>query len=391
MDMKIFAKTIEPLAQQQLDTLCAQEAFKDAKIRIMEDCHAGAGCVAGFTANLGDKVVPNLIGVDIGCQVSVSKIPVDSFEVRVLDKALHTGIPVGFNAHISPVADGNFIKSLLCYDKLRHKEAFANQIGTLGGGNHFIEVDSGPDGSFYLIIHSGSRNLGKQVAQYYQSVAITDVRNRSDNQKNRANEIIARCKRKHTEQDIPELLSLIPNDSRTPGNLCYLEGEHRDDYLHDMRICEQYAALNHETMRNIIFERMGWQSPEEGFTSEHNYIDLKDNIIRKGATPARYGQNLIIPLNMRDGCIFGVGKGNDDRNQSAPHGAGRLMSRTQAFNSLNLPQFQSDMTGIYSSCVDKERLDESPRAYKDENEIINGIADTVDIKFISKPVYNFKG
>ncbi len=356
---KVFTKNIDEKALEQIIEFCDQEFAQGSKIRIMPDCHAGAGCVIGFTADLGDKVIPNLVGVDIGCGMYVAELGKVDMDLPKLDRIINRYIPAGMDIHDRRMVNFNELDNLYCYRDLKNMPRIENSLGTLGGGNHFIECNIDPEGNTYLVLHSGSRNLGKQVADLYQKLAI-------DRQKNKSNG------------------SKVANPA-----LCYLTGKQKDQYLHDMAICQGYAALNRETMAEMILDRMSLASKNH-FHTIHNYIDFKDNIIRKGSVAAYEGEKIIIPINMRDGSIIARGKGNPDWNYSAPHGAGRLMSRTQAKQRVSLAEFEKSMQGIYTTSVNSNTLDESPMAYKPLKEIVDNIQDAAEITAIIKPIYNFK-
>lgn len=389
MNLKIFTDDIEQKALEQVETLCRQPAFADCKVRIMPDVHAGAGCVIGFTADLGKKVIPNVVGVDIGCgmlTVALGKIDIDFNE---LDRVIRQFIPCGMNVHEDAFVFDISDLGLVCDLKLKKKDWLNASLGTLGGGNHFIEIDADEDGNKYLVIHSGSRNLGKQVCEIYQERA---VRNCSQNKRDDVikNAILA-LKAAGRESEIEETIRNIKADVRfadVPKELCYLDGQDREDYLHDMKACQFFAFLNRGVMSRIIIESMGWENAAT-FETVHNYIG-DDNIVRKGAIAAYKGQRVLIPMNMRDGCIIGIGKGNEDWNNSAPHGAGRIMSRKQAKSTISLNEYKSSMDGVYSTCIDESTLDESPMAYKPMDEILRYIEPTVEIERIIKPIYNFK-
>lgn len=397
-DLKIFTENIEQEAIDQINTLLDQPAFANCKVRIMPDVHAGAGCVIGFTANLGDKVIPNIVGVDIGCgmlTVNLGKIDIDYAK---LDATIRAKIPCGRNVRGKMIKDLHLctsqaiIEKLRCKDELRNRSWLERSMGTLGGGNHFIEIDEGADGTKYLIIHTGSRNLGKQVAEYYQRLAIR----RFYSKKEERAEIIAKLKAEGRERDIQVELAKLEykQSSGMPKDLCYLEGSDRDDYLYDMRLCQAFAASNRIFIADDIHKGMGWKSSwspanHAWFHTVHNYID-GENMIRKGAISAKAGEKLLIPINMRDGCIIGVGKGNEDWNYSAPHGAGRIMSRHKARELVSLDEFEKSMDGIYTTSVCADTVDEAPMVYKPMDEIIANVHDTVDILEIVKPVYNFK-
>jgi RNA-splicing ligase RtcB len=390
-DLKIFTENIEETARKQINTLLEQSAFKDCKIRIMPDVHAGSGCVIGFTGDLGDKVIPNIVGVDIGCGMQTVELGDIDIDFEKLDKVIHDNVPSGFNVHENPVVEFPKLNELYCYDELRNKERIVCSIGTLGGGNHFIEVDIDEDNNKYLIIHSGSRNLGKQVADIYQELAIKTIRNVNISQKQ--NKIIEEYKASGREKEISTAIKQLKREYKDyydiPKELCYLENENREKYLHDMEICQEFAVMNRTWISNIILSAMGWKEANR-FETIHNYIDHDNNIVRKGAVSAYKGERLIIPINMRDGCIIGIGKGNQDWNYSAPHGAGRVMSRMEAKRSVSMNDFEKSMKGIYTTSVNQSTIDESPMAYKPMQEIIDCIGDTVEIERIIKPVYNFK-
>lgn len=393
-DLKIFTENIESEALNQIYTLIKQPAFSNCKIRIMPDVHAGAGCVIGFTADLGDKVIPNIVGVDIGCGMLTTNLGNIDINFGKLDDVIRRYVPSGKNVHEveNPIVN-DIIDKLYCKNELKNKEWLKKSCGTLGGGNHFIEVDTDSNGNKYLVIHSGSRNIGKQVAEIYQQMAIDDISGKS-NFKEESEKLIAEYKKNGKEREISnaikELKQSYKNDSpKIPKDLSYLVGEHREMYLHDMKLCQEFADTNRKTMRNIICIHMGWKI-EETFQTIHNYIEHDTNIVRKGAISARKGEKLLIPINMRDGCIIGIGKGNADWNQSAPHGAGRIMSRSKAKEEISVEEFEKSMQGIYTTSVNQSTIDESPMAYKSMDEILENIKDTVEIEKIVKPIYNFK-
>ena len=408
-DLKIFTDNIEREAIDQINTLLEQPAFADCKVRIMPDVHAGAGCVIGFTADLGDKVIPNIVGVDIGCgmlTVELGRIDtgingktdssivnyVTDIDYEKLDNVIRTCIPSGRNVH----EEINYIfpelKNLRCYNKLKNIDWLERSMGTLGGGNHFIEIDEGFEGRKYLVIHTGSRNLGKQVADYYQNLAVELMIGR-DKLAYERDRLIAEYKDQGRSSEIQDAIKELRNTWRKktndiPKELCYLTGKYRDDYIYDMKICQRFAKQNRLMIALKIMLSMGWYSIDL-FETVHNYID-ESNMIRKGAISAKKGEKVLIPINMRDGSLLCVGKGNEDWNCSAPHGAGRIMSRSKARESISMESFRESMTGIYTTSVCESTIDESPMAYKSMNEIINNIKDTVDILDVLKPVYNFK-
>lgn len=387
-NLKIFTDNIEDKARAQIDELMNQEAFKDAKVRIMPDVHAGKGCVIGFTANLGDKVVPNLVGVDIGCGMLTVNLGREDINLASIDRVIRENIPSGYNVHDtpSPNIDEVILDDLYCRPYLKNVDHIRKSVGTLGGGNHFIEIDVDKVGNQYLIIHTGSRNLGKQVAEYYQELAVKTSAGRD---KLSVERLIADYKATGREKEIEGALeSLKTSAPIVPKHLAYLEGEYRRQYLHDMRLCQVFADINRIEIAGAI---LGTDPHYYGaFSTVHNYIDFESNIVRKGAISARAGKKVLIPLNMRDGCILGVGKGNPDWNYSAPHGAGRLMSRAEAKRTVSMEDFKNSMSGIYTTSVTESTIDESPFAYKAPEEIIERISDTVDIIEVLKPIYNFK-
>ena len=394
-NLKIFTDNIEQEAIDQINTLMEQPAFSDCKVRIMPDVHAGAGCVIGFTADLGDKVIPNIVGVDIGCgmlTVELGKIDIDYAE---LDRVIRENVPSGFNVHEGRKVRYNRLQDLRCYRELKDTRRLERSIGTLGGGNHFIEIDEGCNGKKYLVIHTGSRNLGKQVADYYQKLAVELMQGKDEliaKQEQLISEYKACGRKNEIQQAITELRrNFKAKQLDTPKDLCYLTGKYRDDYLHDMRICQEFAIVNRWLIAHTICFEMGWGLSDllDSFETVHNYID-DFNMVRKGAISANAGEKLLIPINMRDGCIIGVGKGNEDWNCSAPHGAGRIMSRSKARELLSLDAFKKSMDGIYTTSVGEDTIDEAPMAYKPMDEIVENIKDTVDILEIIKPVYNFK-
>lgn len=402
-DLKIFTDDIEQEAIDQINLLLEQEPFKDCKVRIMPDVHAGKGCVIGFTADLGDKVIPNIVGVDIGCGMLCVELGNIDLDLEKLDKVINENIPAGRNIREEKLVNFDKINDLYCLRELKETKKFNRALGTLGGGNHFIEVDVDEDGNKYLVIHTGSRNLGKQVADYYQNLAIELCSGREEMFKSKE-EIIKIYKEQGRKAEIQKALKELEseykeNKPNLPNDLCYLEGKYRGMYLHDMKICQEYASLNRSYIANTILKNImyfkkaiepldSWDI--DYFETVHNYISFEDNIVRKGAIRANEGERVIIPINMRDGSIIAVGKGNEDWNNSAPHGAGRLMSRKKAKETFNLEEFKKSMADIYSTSVLEETIDEAPFAYKPMQEIIDNIQDTVEIEKIIKPIYNFK-
>ena len=390
-NLKIFTKNIEEQAINQINELLKQEAFKNSKVRIMPDVHAGKGCVIGFTGNLGNKVIPNIVGVDIGCGMLCVELGNVDLDLEKLDHVIRKYVPSGRNIH-EFVKMPFFIGNLKCYKELKEIDWLNNSLGTLGGGNHFIEVDVDEDNNKYLIIHTGSRNLGKQVAEIYQEKAIKYC-SYEDEMKDSKQKLIKEYKEQHRKKEIQDKLIEISKKyegkTKLPKDLCYLEGKLREDYLHDMKICQEFASKNRKEIAFIIMNKMNLDCINY-FETIHNYISFEDNIVRKGAISAKKGEKVLIPMNMRDGCIIGIGKGNDDWNCSAPHGAGRIMSRMQAKQTFNLDEYKKSMENIYTTSVNENTIDEAPFVYKPMQEIIDNIRDTVDIIKIIKPIYNFK-
>lgn len=395
-DLKIFTENIEPQALNQIYTLIKQPAFADCKVRIMPDVHAGAGCVIGFTADLGDKVIPNIVGVDIGCGMETVELGNIDIDLAKLDEVIRKYVPNGRNVHET---EDNFseiiINQLYCKDRLKNVDWLKRSGGTIGGGNHFIEIDIDDDGNKYLVIHSGSRNIGKQVAEIYQQMAIDDLSGANDLEEE-TKKLIEDYKRTGRQKDIQrgiaELKRKFQPTISVPKELSYLTGEHREMYLHDMKLCQEFAKVNRITIADQILIHLFGHFTDfyNTFETVHNYIEHDTNIVRKGAISAKEGETVLIPINMSDGCIIGRGKGNADWNYSAPHGAGRIMSRSKAKETVSLEEFEQSMQGIYTTSVNRSTIDESPMAYKPIEEIIANIQDTVEIVKIIKPIYNFK-
>lgn len=394
-NLKIFTTDIEDTAKEQIDLLLEQDAFKDCKVRIMPDVHAGAGCVIGFTANLGDKVIPNVVGVDIGCGMSwvIVNIPKAMISLEDVDRIIRDNIPSGMCVRTSPLYSPINLEDLYCYKELRNVNNHLNlSMGTLGGGNHFIEIDQMKDGRLVFIVHSGSRNLGKQVCEIYQQKAIKHCSFEKE-MKEEISQAIKTLKeqnrQKEIEQTIKRIKSKYDGKLKLPKDLCYIEGEEREAYLHDMRLCQKWASFNRSYILSIILQELGIYKGLELRETIHNYIG-DDNIVRKGAIRALKDEIVLIPINMRDGCIIGKGKGNYDWNYSAPHGAGRIMSRNEARQKLSLEKYKDEMKDIYTTSVCEQTIDEAPMAYKPINEILENIKDTVEVIDIIKPIYNFK-
>lgn len=385
--LKIYAATLEESAQQQIDDMSRSEAYKDCTIRIMPDCHAGAGCTIGTVIAIGDRIVPNTVGVDIGCGMLVVRLGKADIDLQRLDKVVNEKIPSGFNIHEKPVREMAFLDRFHCREAIDTDTA-QRSIGSLGGGNHFIEVDEGSDGEKYLVIHSGSRNLGKRVCEYWQRKAEGHCKRLGYDEQ----EIIAQLKAEGRQQEIAVAIKEAKKSVPKVGkDLAFIEGEDAEKYLYDMQLCQLYANTNRYAMARIICDEMEWLYSDIGnFTTIHNYIDIPHRILRKGAVRTLNGEKLIIPMNMRDGSLLCKGKGNIDWLYSAPHGAGRLMSRKQAISSLSMDEFRHEMQNVYSTSVCPETIDESPMVYKPMQEIVSQIADTVKIIDIIKPIYNFK-
>jgi RNA-splicing ligase RtcB len=380
-DIKIYATTLEDVALEQIKELGEFEPYADSKIRIMPDCHAGAGCTIGTTMEIKDKITPNLVGVDIGCGMLTVKLRETDIDLQKLDAVINEFVPNGFNIHSEPKADFEFDKLIA---KNLNIERAKLSIGSLGGGNHFIEVGKNSKNELFLVIHSGSRNIGGQVAKHYQDIAIENL---TDNSKERE-ALIAKLKKEGRQNEIGKELKKLKKPEINK-DLAYLTGVDFENYMHDMELMQKYAVLNRRTMANIILKEAGL-TELDSFETTHNYIDFNRMMLRKGAVSAENGETLLIPINMRDGSIIAKGKGNDDWNYSAPHGAGRLMGRKQAHKNLNFEEFKEQMKDVYSTSVLTETLDEAPNAYKPMNEILEAIGATAEIVDIIKPIYNFK-
>lgn len=386
-----YTDTLEDTAYAQIQAVCDEEAFKGSKIRIMPDVHAGKGCTIGTTMTVTDKVVPNMVGVDIGCGMFTVALGDADIDLEKFDDAAHF-IPCGRN-----VWDGRqerFDLSILrCYRNLKASKRLERSLGTLGGGNHFIEIDADENGNKYIVIHSGSRNLGKQVAEFYQKIAV-DLNLGKEEYFKQREEIIRTYKEQGRRTEIQTVLKTLEKEFEAkeptmPRELCYLYGTFMEDYLHDVNICQQFAKRNREKMAEILLERTGLAALDS-FQTIHNYIDVDEMILRKGSVSAKLGEKLLIPINMRDGSLICVGKGNSDWNYSAPHGAGRIMSRSAAFERLTMEEYQKEMAGIYTTCINTSTLDESPMAYKNMDDIVANIEPTAEIIAHIKPIYNFK-
>ncbi len=384
-----YAKVVEDEAIEQIKRMCDYEFTEGSKIRIMPDVHSGKGCTIGTTMTVTDKAVPNIVGVDIGCGMYTVNIGKDDIDFAKLDVAAHF-VPSGKN--VWEARQEKFdLQELRCYRDLKDVKRLERSLGTLGGGNHFIEVDRAQDGTNYLVIHTGSRNLGKQVAEIYQRLAI-DLNKGKETYFQQRDAIIQEYKAAGRRKEIQAALKAIAWETREasmPEDLCYLYGSYFEDYLHDVEVCQRFAKQNREKIAEVLLARTG-MSGTDAFHTIHNYIDTEEMILRKGAIAAHKGEKVLIPINMRDGSVLAVGKGNPDWNYSAPHGAGRIMSRTKAKEKLNLEEYKNAMAGIYTTSVNEATLDEAPMAYKSLEDIIDVIRDSVDVIDIMKPIYNFK-
>lgn len=386
-----YAAVVEEEAIEQIRRMCDYELTEGSKIRIMPDVHAGKGCTIGTTMTINDKVVPNIVGVDIGCGMYTVELGPVNIDFERVDAAVHE-IPSGRG-----VWEGRMerfdLTGLACYRSLKQTKRLERSLGTLGGGNHFIEIDVASDGNKYLVIHSGSRNLGKQVAELYQALAV-DLNLGKANYFEQRDEIIRTYKEQGRRSEIQAALKSLEAEWKAkeptmPADLCYLYGTYLEDYLHDVEICQQFARRSRERMAEIILEKTG-MTARSSFHTIHNYIDMKEMILRKGSIAAHAGELVLIPINMRDGSVLARGKGNPEWNFSAPHGAGRLMSRMKARETLNLEAYRKTMEGIYTTSVNESTLDEAPMAYKSLDDILDVIRDSVDVIEVLKPIYNFK-
>lgn len=387
---KVFTNIIEPEAYSQIQGLLNQPISKGEKIRIMPDVHAGVGCTIGTTMTITDKVIPSMVGVDIGCGMKVAKLTDKDVDLKKLDDFIHTNIPSGRNVREdfdSFYAILSSLQSLHCFENIDEERAYQS-IGTLGGGNHFIEVDKDKEGNLYLVIHTGSRYLGKQVATYYQNKA---YKNLTTIHHKEIKTMVENLKTQGREKEIQLTLDNLykTKKSNISKELSYVQGELFNDYIYDMGIVQRYAELNRDAILCTIITGMKLNAIDV-FDTVHNYIDTTNLVLRKGAVSAQKNEKLIIPMNMKDGSLICKGKGNIDWNCSAPHGAGRIMSRNQARKELSLDEFKQQMNGIYSTSVSKNTIDESPMVYKPMKDIVDNIGDTVEIIDVIKPIYNFK-
>jgi RNA-splicing ligase RtcB len=384
-----YTGALEPAAEAQIKAVCDRAEFADCKIRIMPDVHAGMGCTIGTTMTISDKIVPGMVGVDIGCGMETVKLAERNIDFAALDRLIRREIPCGreirdtrhaLNAEID-------LTTLRCAAKVNLDRA-RYSVGTLGGGNHFIEVDRNDGGELYIVVHSGSRHIGTEVASWYQDEAYRAI---GRSLKKRGEEVIAALKAEGRAREISETLKQLKAAEANiiPKDLAYVSDGLFEDYIHDMKLIQRFAVLNRQAMTEVILRGMGLTEADR-FTTIHNYIDTEEMILRKGSVSAKRGERLLIPINMRDGSLICVGKGNDDWNQSAPHGAGRLMSRTAAFKTLSMDEYAAEMRDVFTTSVNADTLDESPMAYKPMEEIVSRIAPTADILERIRPVYNFK-
>lgn len=408
-DVKIFTDNIEENAIEQIKELLSINVFADKKIRIMPDVHAGAGCVIGFTGNLGDRVIPNIVGVDIGCGMLILNLgKLTDIDFHAFHEHIRSNVPsgmivredrFGFKPLVGEEMDiyreaKELVIQLRCYRSLKDSGRINKAIGSLGGGNHFIELDKDDAGDVYLVIHTGSRNLGKQVADIYQAKAVKHLTDGDDEFEETIKRTIEEYKAAGRRNELQGVIKKMRKEHKEaepalPAALCYVEGQAREDYLHDMRLCQQWAVLNRKLISLLLLRFFPGIDIKDQFESVHNYIS-DDNMVRKGSISAKKGERSIIPLNMRDGSLLCTGKGNPDWNYSAPHGAGRVLSRTQAYEQIKMEDFEESMKGIYSESVNDSTRDESPMVYKPAEEIMANIADTVSVDNIIKPIFNFK-
>ena len=385
---KVFTDVVDEASISQVISLLNQPYVEGERVRMMPDIHAGAGCTIGTTMTIRDKICPNLVGVDIGCGMETIRIKESHIEPERLDKVIREGIPSGFNIRTNAHRFSKSIdlSGLCCAKKVNIDRAY-NSIGTLGGGNHFIEANTDDEGSIYIVVHSGSRHLGLEIANHYQEAAYNALTSYS---KEEIDSVIDTLKASGRANEIQGALKRLKSKrSPVPKHLAYVEGSLFDQYLHDMRIAQRFAELNRQAMMDTIVKGMGFHV-EEQFTTIHNYIDIDNMILRKGSVSAQAGERLLIPINMRDGSLLCTGKGNEDWNFSAPHGAGRLMSRSVAKETFTVSEFEKEMEGIYTTSVGRSTLDECPMAYKGMEDIVGNIEPTVGVDAVIKPIYNFK-
>lgn len=385
---KIYTDVVDEASIAQVKELCDQEFSKGSKIRLMPDIHAGAGCTIGTTMTITDKICPNLVGVDIGCGMETVRIAEKNIDLEKLDRLIHERIPSGFSIRDQEDDYASIVHfwNLRCRHHVDIERA-RRSVGTLGGGNHFIEADKDDEGNIYIVIHSGSRHLGLEVAKYYQDAGYKALCEAD----NGVQDIICRLKAEGRQAEISDAIKKYKakHQTKIPKQLAYVSGKLFEDYIHDMRLVQQYAQINRAAIADIIVVGMGL-TVKERFATIHNYIDMDSMILRKGSVSAQNGEKLLIPINMRDGSLICIGKGNEDWNYSAPHGAGRLMSRAEAKKSFSVEEFERQMGGIYTTSVNQSTLDECPMAYKSMEAIVENIGPTAEIVKVIKPIYNFK-
>ena len=392
---KVFTDNVDNETISQLTTLLNQKSVEGSQVRVMPDCHAGKGCVIGTTMTLTDKVVPNLVGVDIGCGMTAVKLKETRIDLPKLDSVIKKYVPSGFEVHDNAICSTSPIEGLRC-SKYVDIDRAMKSLGTLGGGNHFIEVDEDEEGYLWLVVHTGSRHLGIEVCNYYQDLGYAKLKqkNAGGDLSQLTKDLVAKLKSEGRDKEISKEISKLKEHYKNtnvdiPQALSYVEGTDFEDYIHDMNLVQKHAGLNRGAIINQILKHMKLHIEDE-FTTIHNYIDCEHMILRKGSISAQKGERVIIPMNMRDGSLICIGKGNPDWNYSAPHGAGRIMSRGKAKESVSMSEYKESMKGIYTSCVSRGTIDESPMVYKPMDEIMENIKDTVDIVSIIKPIYNFK-
>lgn len=387
-EAKIYTDIVEQSALAQIQDMCDNELFEGCRIRIMPDVHTGKSCTIGTTMTVRDKVIPNMVGVDIGCGMEVVRIEQKNIDLARFDAAVYERIPSGTDVRDEPHKYARLIdlKKLRCYSEINEYRS-ERSVGTLGGGNHFIEIDRDDKGKLYIVVHSGSRHLGTEVAEYYQQEAYRQL---SGNSRKQIDALIARLKDEGRATEIQaEIRKALAQRAAVDTQQAYVSGELFEDYICDMKLVQEFAVLNRQAIIDELVNVLGLTVVEQ-FTTIHNYIDTENMILRKGAVSARKGEKLLIPINMRDGALICVGKGNEDWNCSAPHGAGRLLSRGKARGTLSMEEFRESMAGIYSTSVNENTLDESPMAYKRMEDIVDNILPTVDILKVIRPIYNFK-
>ena len=400
-DTKIFASIITRDCIEQIDRLSNSEAYRGCKIRIMPDTHSGASGPIGLTLEVKDKIIPNTVSVDIGCGMLVVPLGNIDIDLKKIDDVIHKYIPCGMEVN-EDILGVSHINELRCYNSLKNVDRLERSLSSLGGGNHFIEIDIDDENNKYLVIHTGSRNLGKQVAEYYQDIAYENINKNNETYESEIKNIIETLKAEGRQREISSALEAFRSNFKetvkVPHELCWLEGKDMENYLHDMRICQEFAKQNRRLIAERIITLTGIATSMtelssrvgESFETIHNYLNFEDGVLRKGAVSAHEGEILLIPINMRDGSLICRGKGNKNWNCSAPHGAGRLMSRAEARKKISMEEYAESMKGIFSTCVDMSTIDESPMSYKPIEVIMEDIKDTVEIVKVIKPIYNFK-